>query len=131
MLFYALQHRRTATFRDAALCAEGVRHNLFLTSNLKLITFDHIMAIFKVSVKKKVLKEAGKMPDSVQEKLAALLEDLQEKGPVQPDWPNYSKIGKEIYHCHLARKWAACWYCEDKSLIIEVYYAGSRENAPY
>ena len=66
----------------------GRRYNLFLTSNLKLITLDHIMAIFKVSVKKKVIKEAGKMPDSVQESLAALVEDLREKGPVQPDWPN-------------------------------------------
>jgi len=40
--------------------------------------------MFKVSVRKKVLKDAGKMPVSVQEKLAALLEDLREKGPVQP-----------------------------------------------
>ena len=87
--------------------------------------------MFRVSVKKKVLKAAEKMPISVQKALAALLEDLREKGPVQPGWPNYSRIGKEMYHCHLARKWVACWYCEDRELIIEVYYAGSRENAPY
>ncbi|MBA4396951.1 MAG: hypothetical protein C0394_06165 [Syntrophus sp. (in: bacteria)] len=87
--------------------------------------------MFKVSVKKRALTEAEKMPVSVQESLAALVEDLRERGPVQPDWPNDSKIGKEMYHCHLARKWVACLYCEDKSLSIEVYYAGSRENAPY
>jgi mRNA-degrading endonuclease RelE of RelBE toxin-antitoxin system len=87
--------------------------------------------MFRVFVKKKALKDAEKMPVSVQENLAALLEDLREKGPVQPGWPNYSRIGKEMYHCHLARKWVACWYCEDKKSIIEVYYAGSRENAPY
>ena len=87
--------------------------------------------MFKVSVKKKALKDTEKMPVSVQENLAALLEDLREKGPVQPGWPNYSRIGKEMYHCHLAWKWVACWYCEDKASIIEVYYAGSRENAPY
>lgn len=87
--------------------------------------------MFRVSVKKKALKDAEKMPVSVQKNLAALLEDLREKGPVQPGWPNYSRIGKEMYHCHLARKWVACWYCEDKTLVIEVYYAGSRENAPY
>ena len=87
--------------------------------------------MFRVSVKKKVLKDAEKMPVSVQENLAALLEDLREKVPVQPGWPNYSRIGKEMYHCHLARKWVACWHCEGKTLIIEVYYAGSRENAPY
>ena len=87
--------------------------------------------MFRVAVKKKALKDAEKMPASVQENLAALLEDLREKGPVQPGWPNYSRIGKEMYHCHLARKWVACWYFDDKALIIEVYYAGSRENAPY
>jgi mRNA-degrading endonuclease RelE of RelBE toxin-antitoxin system len=87
--------------------------------------------MFRVSVKKKALKDAEKMPSSVQESLAALLEDLRENGPVQPDWPNYRRIGKKMYHCHLARKWVACWHYEDKILIIEVYYAGSRENAPY
>jgi hypothetical protein len=87
--------------------------------------------MFRVSVKKKALKDVEKMPISVQENLAALLEYLREKGPVQPGWPNYSRIGKEMYHCHLARKWVACWYCEAETLIIEVYYAGSRENAPY
>jgi mRNA-degrading endonuclease RelE of RelBE toxin-antitoxin system len=87
--------------------------------------------MFKVSVKKKALKDAEKMPVSVQENLAVLLEDLRDNGPIQPFWPNYSRIGKDMYHCHLARKWVACWYSEDKTLIIEVYYAGSRENAPY
>jgi hypothetical protein len=82
-------------------------------------------------VKKKALKDAEKMPVSIQENLAALPEDLRAKGLVQPGWPNYSRIGKEMYHCHLARKGVVCWYCEDKTLIIEVYYAGIRENAPY
>ena len=41
--------------------------------------------MFRVSVKKKVLKDAEKMPVSVQENLAELLEDLREKGSVRPD----------------------------------------------
>ena len=36
-----------------------------------------------------------------------------------------------LYHCHLSYKWVACWQCEGDSITIEVYYAGSRENAPY
>jgi mRNA-degrading endonuclease RelE of RelBE toxin-antitoxin system len=87
--------------------------------------------MFKVLIKKKVIKELKKMPARVQEKLVALVDDLRENGPVQPGWPNYSKLGQNKYHCHLERKWVACWYYEDKSLVIEVYYAGSRENAPY
>lgn len=71
------------------------------------------------------------MPDLVQESLAALVKDLGDKGPVQHGWLNYSKLGNEDYHCHIAKKWVACWHCKDKTLLIEVYYAGSRENAPY
>ena len=87
--------------------------------------------MFEILIKKKVLKEVKKMPVRVQEKLAAPAVDLREKGPVQSGWPNYSKLGKNKHHCHLARKWVACWYYQERSLIIEVYYAGSRENAPY
>jgi hypothetical protein len=32
---------------------------------------------------------------------------------------------------HLLHKWVACWYWEKKSIVIEVNYVGSRENAPY
>lgn len=38
-------------------------------------------------------------------------------------------MNKNQYHCHLSRKWIACWENEKGSLTIEVYYAGSRENA--
>jgi hypothetical protein len=41
------------------------------------------------------------------------------------------KLDENIYHCHLAYKWVACWKHEKSTIIIEVYYAGSRENAPY
>ena len=67
----------------------------------------------------------------IQKKLAVLMDDLRDKGPIRAGWPNYSKLEKKIYHCHLVMKWVVCWQCENKSIIIEVYYAGSRENAPY
>ncbi|MCX5845642.1 MAG: hypothetical protein NTW12_04690 [Deltaproteobacteria bacterium] len=87
--------------------------------------------MYKVLVKKKTIKEIEKLPIAVQNKLAMLIDDLKERGPIRSDWPNYSKLEKNTYHCHLAYKWVACWYCEEDSVIIEVYYAGSRENAPY
>ena len=87
--------------------------------------------MFRVKIKNKALKTAEKMPAHIQEKLAALVQDLRDKGPVQSGWPNYSKLGDDDYHCHITSKWVACWYCKDKTLFIEVYYAGSRENAPY
>lgn len=50
---------------------------------------------------------------------------------MQKNWPNYSKLGDSKYHCHLAYSWVACWSYEKGEIKIEVYYAGSRENAPY
>ena len=85
----------------------------------------------KVFFTKRVLKQVKKMPDFIQKKLAVLVDDLMDKGPVRAEWPNYSRLGKNKHHCHLSRKWVVCWQCKEKSIIIEVYYAGSRENAPY
>ena len=78
-----------------------------------------------------MLKGIKKLPDRIQEKFMALVLDLELKGPVLPEWPNYSKLDDDKYHCHLSYKWVACWKHDKKTIIIEVYYAGSRENAPY
>lgn len=86
---------------------------------------------YKVLVKKKVLKNAAKMPLPVQRKLKMLVNDLALIGPVLPAWPNFSKLSRDEYHCHLAHKWVACWRAGEGEIEIEVYYAGSRENAPY
>ncbi|TGK23118.1 hypothetical protein [Leptospira stimsonii] len=71
------------------------------------------------------------MPKSARQDLVLLLEELEKEGPSQPEWANFSKLSKNEYHCHLSYSWVACWRNEKNSLIIEVYYAGSRENAPY
>ena len=60
-----------------------------------------------------------------------LVEDLEKSGPVQTTWPNYGKLGKDTYHCHLNYSFVACWTHKGKTLEIEVYYAGNREDAPY
>ncbi|MBF0121448.1 MAG: hypothetical protein HQK79_21680 [Desulfobacterales bacterium] len=87
--------------------------------------------MYKIIVKRKVLKNIEKLPISIQKKLANLIEDLKTKGAIRTEYPNFSKIKENQYHCHLAYKWIACWQWEKDSIIIEVYYAGSRENAPY
>lgn len=86
---------------------------------------------YKVTIKRRVLKDVERMPKAEQVKLALLIDDLSRSGPVQTVWPNYSKLSTSEYHCHLSRKWVACWRHEKGTIEIEVYYAGSRENAPY
>ncbi|MBN8532127.1 MAG: cytotoxic translational repressor of toxin-antitoxin stability system [Alphaproteobacteria bacterium] len=85
-----------------------------------------------VSFTKKASKLVPKLPKRERDLLVALVGDLKLRGPVLPDWPNYSKLGKGNYHCHLSYKWVACWTVEDNEVrMIELYYVGSRENAPY
>jgi hypothetical protein len=87
--------------------------------------------MYSVHLPKRVLKQIGRMPRPVARKLAILLEQLEEKGPLQPGWPNYGKLGPNSYHCHLASNCVACWYWMKGTVEIEVYYVGSRQNAPY
>jgi hypothetical protein len=86
---------------------------------------------YDVYISKKSKKNIEKMPKPIQKRMKDLVDDLEEKGPEQKEWQNYSKLGQNEYHCHLAYHWVACWRNEKNSIIIEVYYAGSRENAPY
>ncbi len=87
--------------------------------------------MFEVIVRKGTLKRIQKLPKNIQFVFDSLVDDLIEKGPVRSEWPNFGKLGKNEYHCHLSYKWVACWRYEKDSILIEVYYAGSRENAPY
>ena len=88
---------------------------------------------YKVSIKKGV--KPAKLPKLEQETLLALIEDLKANGPVQTGWRNFSKLATRKdsvdYHCHLTYHWVACWTHFKDTIEIEVYYAGSREKAPY
>jgi len=87
--------------------------------------------MFIVNQKKKVGKMLRSLPSAVQALYRALLVDLRTAGPVQPSWPNYSKLDDTHYHCRLNYHYVACWTYENAILTVEVYYVGSREGAPY
>ena len=87
--------------------------------------------MFDVVVKKKVQKGLKRLSQPIVAKFGALVHDLEQDGPVQTSWPNYSELGNDNYHCHLTYHYVACWHCENESITIEVYYVGSREGAPY
>ena len=71
------------------------------------------------------------MPALEQRTFLLLLNDLAELGPFRNNWPNFSKLGKNKFHCHLSWSWVVCWKHENKKIIIEVYYVDSCKNAPY
>jgi hypothetical protein len=87
--------------------------------------------MYDVLVKKRALKNMEKAPENIQDLFDELVQDLRAKGPVQSDWPNYSKLSENSFHCHLSYSYVACWYNEKDTIKLEVYYAGTRENAPY
>jgi len=86
---------------------------------------------YRVVIRKKALKNIAKMLVAIQRKMKMLVNDLMLNGPILPIWPNFSKLSQDEYHCHLSRKWVACWRTREGEIEIEVYYAGSREDAPY
>lgn len=83
-------------------------------------------------------KQATKLNENVMLKLRFLFMDLINKGPNLHNWPNYGKLqGKssDKRHCHLQKgkpTYVCCWEVIDKKQkIIEVYYVGTHEKAPY
>ena len=81
------------------------------------------------------LKKNGRTSPSITDLIDFFVLELKEKGPERVNWPNYSKLSKDIYHCHLKKgrpTYVACWKVFDSQLKhIEVYYVGTHEGAPY
>jgi len=86
---------------------------------------------YEVRIKKKVARGLERLPADVQKLLFLLILDLKSDGPIQKSWRNFSPLGKDRYHCHLNYRYVACWTCRRNEIVIEVYYVGSREKAPY
>lgn len=87
---------------------------------------------WEVRIAKQIQKRLHKLPKPVQFLFEALILDLIKLGPIQHEWPNYSKLGDGSYHCHLNYRFVVVWIVLSEEIrILEVKYAGSRENAPY
>ncbi|OAI49255.1 hypothetical protein AYO45_03085 [Gammaproteobacteria bacterium SCGC AG-212-F23] len=92
-----------------------------------------------IRVTKTVIKQSEKLNANISLALRFLLEELACKGPIIYTWPNFGKLHgtKNIdkYHCHLKKgrpTYVCCWETIDKKKrIIEVYYVGTHEKAPY
>jgi hypothetical protein len=86
----------------------------------------------------KVVQNRAKTPIEIETALVRLVRELECLGPAV-NWPNYGKLknqGKSIdrRHCHLKKSrptWVACWEVKSEIYLIEVYYVGTHEKAPY
>lgn len=89
------------------------------------------MSKYSVIFGKVASKGIASMPLRIRDRLAILVDDIEANGPHRTNWANYSSLGGNRHHCHLAYKWVACWKVENGNAIVEFYYVGSRESAPY
>ena len=87
--------------------------------------------LFSVRISRQADKTMATAPRAIQQKFALLLEDLGKKGPIRKDWPSFSALGADRYHCHLSYSWVAVRRNKKGTILVEVEYAGSRESAPY
>jgi len=80
-------------------------------------------------------KRIKKLPQDILEIAYVFIEELKTEGPYRANWKNYGKLDREEYHCHLKKghpTYVVCWRILNKnSKILEVYYVGSHEKAPY
>ena len=76
-----------------------------------------------------------KLPEAIQAAVDALAMDIQLNGPVRGNWKNYGKLSATQHHCHVKKgrpTYVVCWEVIDKTIrIVEVYYVGTHEGAPY
>ena len=90
---------------------------------------------WQVEYTSKAVKQLKKLPIGIKDVVLTLIMDITEKGPIRGEWPNFSKLGPNECHCHLKKgrpTYVACWRVLDKkNKIIEVYYVGTHEKAPY
>ena len=83
---------------------------------------------------KKALKQVKDLPKKVKESLARLVKEIEIEGPIRGNWANYSKLTNTKHHCHLKKgrpTYVVCWEEVDNKILIEVYYVGTHEKAPY
>lgn len=80
------------------------------------------------------LQRNGSKPP-ISNTILLLTGEMEREGPYRKNWPNYGPLAGNDFHCHLKKgrpTYVACWRVLDREKkIIEVYYVGTHENAPY
>ena len=90
---------------------------------------------WQVAFTKRSAKQRNDLPEAVAQRLDALVQEIAVSGPVRGNWKNYGKLSATNHHCHLKSghpTYVVCWEVRDKTIqIVEVYYVGTHEKAPY
>ena len=90
-----------------------------------------------VDFSSKAEKQVGKLPADIRSALYLLKHDLEQKGPVQSRWRNYSLIvnANDVHHCHLNNyrpRYVVVWkVCSLEKQILEIRHVGPHGSVEY
>ena len=80
------------------------------------------------------LRRNGSKP-AITDVINLLIIEMRREGPYRNNWSNYGPLEEDEFHCHIKKgrpTYVACWRIIDKEYqLIEVYYVGTHEDAPY
>ncbi len=111
-----------------------------LLHNLQYSKLWYIISMkWDVQFSNKAAKQVIQLEERAVLVLQLLIADLIRKGPAPgKHWHNYGKLfGKkqeDKRHCHLIKgnpTYVCCWVVDKAKALIEVYYVGTHEKAPY
>jgi len=79
---------------------------------------------WEIRIRKAERKRIEKLPALIQATLITLIREMEIKGPVRGNWPNYKRLRKDRHHCHLKKghpAFVAVWEVRDNEIkLIEV-----------
>ncbi len=97
--------------------------------------------IWTIMLSRKAGNQREELPSKIRARLDLLQKNMELSGPIQKSWQNFSSLKKtrcifeDSYHCHVKKgrpTYVACWrILSKKDKLIEVFYVGTHENAPY
>ena len=90
---------------------------------------------WKVVFNKRKFQKQG-LPVKIAATVELLIAEIEHKGPVRGNWPNYGKLPNNRHHCHLKKgkpTYVAVWedIGKNKIKLVEMVYVGTHEKAPY
>jgi len=62
-----------------------------------------------VKERRSLSKQVRMLPENVQNLLIALKKDIEANGPIRGNWPNFSALSNNQYHCHLKKGHLPLW----------------------
>ena len=93
--------------------------------------------MWSVGLTKRAGKQLDSLPKAIQQKFDLLAKELEVSGPLRANWSNYSALKGQgqRYHCHIKKGrpyYVVCLELVNKKIkLIEFYYVGTHEKAPY